>query len=545
MKIVLKRIIAPVSICLLLMLSCEIADETIVSTEDSTAAALLASDAKESFLLLIGNMLVADPDSAQEIINSIDFTSVNALYAESHFLDYRNLEVNFGLAYSSALILSQNLNLNNLLDSDFRVFQPLSASDNPSPTVGYGFGLPLSTHRLKRMISQYFEIPVALSRLTFEKLPEFNELQNRAMSDLIPMIDAGLTALDSLEIHSDFVFDLSETIQVDVIDIVALQASFYALRGLFNSISAYNFELSAMDSAGIMDGFSLGSDFGTLKDNGAEILTAAMESAGFSISRTRAMLNMISSETPESSHFLSNFSSGSTAQALTELDALSNLLGVSNSYSYGHESDAGNLIVDGTMQIDISQYYSNPVPDLKTLLPTYTIGITTAYNYNNVTLSEDINVEEAEVVVANLNNTPVSINFSYSETGADTVARVTIGPFTYNLMTANQAELPVAFWDLWAEFLGLVGQYSGELYNFPEISLQWAGTVSTGQSLVIDGSVVIDYQERLGSYIAPQLTWNASSYADWLTGFQNPTVNMLFPNFTGVDLANLLDYSWE
>ncbi|NQV48857.1 MAG: hypothetical protein HQ507_00050 [Candidatus Marinimicrobia bacterium] len=546
MKIVYVKIIILLSISTLLMISCEdIIDSNIVSPEDSAAAALLANDANASLLVLIGDVLVANPDSAQDIINLINFSGVNDLYAQSYDLDYRNKDVKFGLAFTSAMILSQNTNLNEILGSDLRVYQPITEVDDSTPTSGFGFGLPLSINRVNGMIAQYFEIPIALSRLEFENLVAFNDFQNEARNFLIPMIDAGLSALDSLSNYPDFTFDLSDNVQIDIIDITALEASLYALQGIFNTIAVYNFELVTTDSAGIVDGLSSGSNFATLGTDGALVIGAALESAFNSIDRVKSVLDILQPLSSTHDNFLSDFSQVMIPETRNDLDALLVLLEQSASIQYGHVTEDGAGSVDGTFQIDISQYYSNPVTDLKSLLPAYTIGTTTAYNYNFVSLTEAVNVEQTEVLVANLNNTPVRINIAYSESNNDTVARVTLGPFTYNLLTANQNILPVAVWELWDVFVGLIDEYSDELYNFPELSFQWEGVITSGQSFVIDGTVAIDYQERISSYIAPELLWGASTPDAWLLEWQNPTVNGMFPNFAATDLSNLLGITWE
>ncbi|NQV30438.1 MAG: hypothetical protein HQ508_06085 [Candidatus Marinimicrobia bacterium] len=546
MKVELKKVILPLSICMLLFMSCEeVLDDNLVTFEDSTAAALLADDANSLLLDLIQDVLAANPDSAQAVINQIDFNGVNELYAQSYDLDYRNHDVNFGLAFTTAMILSQKTNLNELLGSDFRIYQPIAEVDTPIPTSGIGFGLPLSTGRVYGMMALYFELPIALTTLEFENLEAFNEFQNEAKSILVPMVDVGLTVLDSLDNYPEFTFNLSDDVQIDIIDIVALETSLYALQGIFNTIAATNFELVTADSAGIVAAYTPGSDFATRDADGALVLGAALESAINAIEQAKTVLDILEPISSVHDNILSDFSQATIQQSRNDLDALLTLFEESASFQYGHVTEDGAGSVDGTYQVDISQYYSNPVADLKTLLPTYTVSIITEYDYNTVSLAEDISVDEAEVTVAGLNNTPVSINIEYSEGSADTVARVTLGFFSYNLMTANQNDLPVAIWDLWDVFLGLVDQYSDQLYHFPEISFHWDGVITTGLSLVIEGSVAIDYQERIGSYIAPELLWSAASYDVWLADFSNPTMNMLFPDFTEADLANLLGISWE
>jgi len=59
---------------LFLMQSCEdIADDTIVSPEDSLAAIDLVGTANQSLESVMDNMLNADPDSVQQMLDLMDF----------------------------------------------------------------------------------------------------------------------------------------------------------------------------------------------------------------------------------------------------------------------------------------------------------------------------------------------------------------------------------------------------------------------------------------------------------------------------------------
>lgn len=546
MKKTALQLVLLICVSLLFLTNCEdILDENEVSPEDSAAASALTADANASLLLLIGDLLSADPDSAQTILNGLDLNEPHDFYVQAHELDWRNQDANFGLGFTSVLILSQNIAPSSIFGTNAKVFEPFRTEDDSSNTVGYGFGLPLSTTRVNGMIASYFEFPLASARIIFEYIDAFNTFQNKVIDDFIPMIDVSLTALDSLDNDPEYVFNLGTAIQLDIVDITAMQSSLFALQGIFKSLAAYNYELDTQDAAGIIAGLSMGSNFGTLKTNGASLLGEAHASALASIERAEAVISMLEAETPEIDHLFVQFNRDALSQVHTDLNELSDALSGALMVEYGYSDERGDIAVDGSISIDISQYYLNPVTDFKTLLPLYTMSSTTAYNYNQVTLNEQINFEETTVTVTGLNNTPIAINFNYSESNSDTTATVTLGIFTFNLLTATQSDLPAAIWDLWAEFLVTIGDYSGELFNYPEISFQWGGFITTGSSLIIDGNIAIDYLERTSSYTAPDILWTASSYSEWLLAWDDPTVQGMFPDFLAEDLANLLGLSWE
>lgn len=545
MKRTILRHVLLISIIILFITNCEdINNNNEVSPEDSAAAIVLVDDANASLLPLIGGLLAADPDSAQPILNGIDLSEPHGFYEEASALDWRNQDAHFGLGFTSFLILSQHTMMNDILGSSVKVYAPFNEMGAPSNPIGHGFGLPLSISRMKAMIALYFENPLSLARLQFESLDTFNEFQIQVNDNLMPMVDAGLASLDSLDNDPAFVFNLGTSTQVALVDIIALESSLLAIQGLFKGLAAYNYELNTQDSAEFITGLSLGSTFGTLNENGAVLLSEAHASAMSSIDRAEQVLGMVDDEMTELNHLFVQFTQAESSQIQTSLDALTTALSGPTDVEYAYAEERG-VIIEGTTSIDIPQYYLNPIEDLKTLQPPYTMGTTTAYDYNQVTLNEQISYEETQVVLAGFANTPISVNIEYNESNSDTTATVSLGFFTFNLLTTNQSDLPVAVWDLWTEFQVIIEDYSDELHYFPEISFHWDGFITTGASLTIDGNIAIDYLERTGSYTAPEVLWAATSYSDWLSGWTNPTVNGMFPDFLAEDLALLLGITWE
>ncbi len=546
MKRTILRLALIICGTILFFTNCEdINNDNEVSPEDSAAATVLVTDANAALLPLLGELLAVGPDSAQSILNGIDFNEPNGFYAEASELDWRNKDAHFGLGLTSLLILSQNTITDDIFGPTVEVYAPFGEMGLPSNPVGYGFGLPLSVSRTRGMIATFFETPLAFARLEFTRLDDFNDFQARVTDNYIPMVEAGLAALDSIDNDPAFLFTLGTDIHIDMTDITAMESSLFGIQGLLKSLAAYNYQLDTTDPSGIISGLSQGSAFAALNSDGATLLSEAHASALASLERAEDVLALVNGEATQLSHLFVEFSQSESSQIQTSLDALENTLSAVTSVEYAFSNERGAFTLEGSASIDISQYYLNPVVDLKSLLPLYTMSTTTAYNYSQETLSEHITFEESEVTLAGLSNTPISVNIQYSESNSDTTATVSLGFLTFNLLTANQNDLPTAIWDLWAEFLTTIGDYSDELHQFPEISFQWSGVISTGTALTIDGDIAIDYLERTSSYTAPEILWTASSYNDWLTGWSNPSVNGLFPDFMAEDLAHLFRISWE
>ena len=540
------KLIILIFLGIMILTNCEdIVDDSVVSPEDSAAAAVLVEDANALLIPMLSDLFAADPDSAQMILGGLDLAVPNGFYSEALALDWRNQDANLGVGLTGMLILSQELIDNVFFGSIAEVYSPFSEPGMGSDPMGYGFGLPMSTSRVSGMIGAYYELPLSLARLEFEVIDDFNTFRTQVESDFLPMIDASILALDSLEGDMDYSFPLSDNAQLDMIDVSAIQTSLLALQGLFKSLIAYNYPLDTTDPVSIISDLSSGSIFGTLTEDGPELLSAAQEAAESAIEKALATLDLFTTWPPSEPHMLVNFDEGGLLQAQSALNALSAALGGPTDVEVGFANERGDFSAYGTISMDVGNYYTNPILDLKTLLPEYSMSTTIDYIYNEVSLDEQVNLEEAQVDIVGLNNTPVSVNFLYSESGGDTVATVTLGFLTYDLLTANASSLPTAIWDVWSQFLIVIADYTDEAYNFPEIDFHWEGLVTTGESLVINGTFSIDYLERVSEFTAPDIQWTAVNYSDWLAGWTNPTVNGLFPEFTAEDLAALLGVEWE
>lgn len=541
------NILKTIIICssFLLITNCEdILDDSVVSPEDSTAAVQLVNDANAQLLPILTSLFSVDPDSAQDVMEGLELSSTLSLYDQARLLDWRNQEANLGYGITATLRVSQLAIATDIFGNTVKTFAPFSSGDMETSVLSYGFALPLTGPRLQQLMSTYFQLPLNLARMNFQSLGELHFVQESVRNEYLPLVETGIAALDSLSNHPEMVFTLSPTLRIDHIDLTALQVSLYGLSGLLKALSAYSFELDNTDAVSITAGLSPGSAFATLQEDGALRLTEAYEAIGMAFETANAAFALLATDAPDLLHPFVNVLPGDAAQVQSTIAGLTPFLSGSTDVEYGFADERGDIELAGTLSMDISKFYLQPYEDLKTLLPEYTTNTSTGHHYTQVTLNQPISHEDASITIEGLDNTPISINISYSESDADTVAHVTIGFLGFNLLTANEGDLPMAIWELWNELLLTIEQYSEEVHNYPEISFQWSGFITTGSSLTIDGFVVVDYLEVTDSFIIPELTWTAVSNEDWLAGFSDPTVNGLFPSFQAVDLAALLGLSW-
>jgi len=523
--------------------NCEdIIDEAVVSPEDSAAAVALVEEGNALLIPMLNDLFAVSPDSAGSVLMSLDLSQSYTSFQGAFELDWRNQNARLGVGVVGYLRLSQFIMNDDNYGFSAKVFAPFAGEDEEGSLIGYGYGLPLTTASIKGMVAGYYELPLSLARMQFLDLATLEEMKLEIQDEYMPMIDRGLDALDSLAQDPEYVFAISPEKALNTVDINAMSASLYGIKGLFNALLAYNFTIDDTDSTTMINDLSGNTSiFGTMTEGGPERLEDAYASANAMLQKAMDAMDGVSSD----AQLMVTLGPDDHTAFLSLKNALSTSLQSTANVEYGFADEHGNFRVDGSLAMAMRQFYQDPVLDLKSLLPDYTITTTTDYIYNQVVLEEQVNLEDAQVIMAGLNNTPVSVEFLYSESRGDTVANVTLGFLSYNMLTASQNSLPAAIWDLWAEFLVVIQDYSDETFNFPEIEFEWSGRVTTGASLTIDGTFQIMYLERTNPYMAPVMTWNAQNRDDWLAQWANPTVNGLFPEFTAEDLAALLGMAWD
>ena len=547
---------------LFLMQSCEdIADDTIVSPEDSLAAIDLVGTANQSLESVMDNMLNADPDSVQQMLDLMDFSAPHDLYVSAHELDQYNSDANFGMAFTGFLMISQDPALEAMLlnwESYFNANEPFAVDASMSKT---GYRMPLSIDGVRLPIAPMIELPFFMAKMTVDDVPQFSEFQSIAASLLLPVVQQSIAALELVDDDPNYVFSVSAAMQgltegdpmeLDLTEIYLIEGGLYGLQGLLNTVIAYNFDFVSFDEAGIMTELSQGSDFATLHSDGAAKLGLAYQSALTAFDRIDDALDFLEAETDDQSNDLiiieDPIDYDDIRSSLAE--AQSALLGPTMiHYSYWNDIYEDGVWIDDefiedSLEVDISQFFLNPISDFKAMLPAYTMDTELDYNYDYYYLSEPVYAEDSNVTIEGLDGAYITINLLYAayDEGSTLTAIVNMGFLYYDLATANPADLPPAVWALYGDFMDLVDIYSGSLYQFPYISFNWSGNVTTGQSLIIAGNAFVEYELQTEAYVVPSPSWNATTYAEWLTDWPDPTMNNILPNMDAEGLARFLDF---
>ncbi|MCF6239686.1 MAG: hypothetical protein L3J79_12945, partial [Candidatus Marinimicrobia bacterium] len=363
-----NKLIKFFTVCTLMLLFVFIGCES-VSEEDQQTAIALVDSANTSVESIFSSMLALNPDSVQNILEPLDFSTGYGLYLEAHNLDSENDAANYGLAMMSLFIISQDQQFQNLLEPYYEIQEPFTTGSSPAKTIGYGFGLPLSSARLHNMVKLFIELPVSMSKTKYADIQSVNDLQAQVKNDLLPLTDEALTALDYIS-DSSYVFELSSSIQFGPADAIALEMSLTALRGIFNMVIAYNLDLGASDSAGIVAVMNPGGSFATLTSGGAADLETALASANAALDKALGAINQIESTGPYSGSLIQV--SANDYPAFRDGVALVQTIleGAAAMQLKTRDLSAAEQL-EHSINVAISQFYENPVLDFKTLLPGY------------------------------------------------------------------------------------------------------------------------------------------------------------------------------
>ena len=553
---------------LMFFTGCEELTDGEVSPEDSSAAVAKADSATLIMETMMNDMFNAEPDSVEEMLDLMDFGDAYTLYSEAATLDPSNSDANFGMAFTGFLMLTQDQDLQDMLlrwEDYFSVNEPFLISEEDGTLGRNGYGLPLSIDGISIPVLPYLEMPVSLTKMATGDVPQFSEFQDLVDGLFLPVVEESIAALELVDDDPDYVFIISPTMQgeseadpieIDLTEIYVLEAGLYALKGVLKSVIAYNFDFVSFDSVGIVTELNQGSDFATLKSNGAADLGLALTSVNTAFERIHDALDFLEAETDDQSNDLITLDQDDNINEIrSDMEEIQNVFQGPNVIHYSYWEDIydndgywiGEVEIEDSLTVDISQFFNNPIADFKAMVPPYTMGTQPYYSYEDYYESLHVVIEQTTVTASGFNNTPVSLSLrlhTYEE-GPIITAYIAIGGIWYDLTTISPSNVPAAVWDLYTDFIALIDDYSDEMYAYQYINFDWSGTVTTGASLRIEGDYYIEYEIRTATYVEPKFSWNASTYTEWLGSWPDPTMNGIFPGMDAQGLADLLDFGQE
>ena len=398
-------------------------------------------------------------------------------------------------------------------------------------------------------MSSFVGAPLSLARITVEDVPQLSELQNIIRYELLPHVVAGMEALAKVEQNADYVFTISSGMQPDVdassmeldlTEVYAIDMMLHALSAVCNTMIAYNFDFVSYDGTGMETAFNQGSAFVALNSSGATELANAYSSMNGAIDKLEAAINNLKSESDDQDDdIIPQFESESDYDDIQDgIDGVRDVLTGPNWVNYSRWEDGEDEYgywyeteIEDSIEVDIQQFFSNPIEDMKEMVPPYTVtaGIDTSYDYNWEEYYEYVSVTiEPDSDDVN-NDWDYYIYYSYDY--YDDSLRI------YKEGSTFPQELP-----------GIVDAiYEDVMNQYPEIEWLYITANYYGQAGDITVAIRVEFEwgEFEGFYNYPIITWDADDFNDWKNGWPDHSFNGLFPSWTLDDFMEFMGFEEE
>ena len=529
-------------------------DSIIITPGDIEAASALVEAANAQLEDVFSALYDSDePDSIEAALDLFNFSEAYTMYAEAQYLDPDNNEANFGVALTGLMQITQDQSFRDMIDKWDNYFAnttPWKVETTEGNVLGRrGFGLPLNSGGMSVPISPFVGMPLSMAKLTLDDVPQFNELQDIIREVFLPYVDQGITALAKVEQSSDFEFLISSDMQPDVeassleldlTEVYAIDMMLHVISGICNTVIAYNFDIVTHDGAGMEATWNLGSNFAALNSSGAADLSTAYSAMNSAIDKLESALQHLQAETDDQfNDIIEQLENSSDYDDIQEgiddaREVLTQPIWVSyHTYEEG-EDEYGEWYedeIEDSMQVDIQQFFSNPIEDMKNMVPPYTLtaGIDTSYDHHwhNDYRNVSVTLERDSLDINGDWWYCFHYNYDYYD---DSLRIYEDGPWPEELADSVQA----IYEDLMEEYSEIEWMYINSYYCEQE----------TGE-ISLEVRWEFEYGEFEGMYNYPVITWDADTFDEWKSGWPDPTFNGIFPDWTSDEMMEFLGMDGE
>jgi hypothetical protein len=501
------------------------------ATEDVTAA----NTSLENEMSAAMNIDFDDPNA----FKTLNFDDSNVLYKEALAKDPNNMEANFGAAFTEMLSITYDSDVNASFDKWQARFDTVAPFEKP---LGKAASFPMNRSILPTKLSDvqspagvFAKATVNLSVAAGTAPLQVSELQALVDAEVLPRINYAIERLEKIATNPAFTFIITpkmqgdvnaDPIEIDLTEIYMVQAAAYSLKAICELATAYNFDVSDYDSAGMLNALDRSSAFLTLKTGGAARMATAKTALVTAISRVETGVAFLRNETDDQSNDAIKI--GPDGPTSADLDSVlkytsdaTSLLGAGKAFTEDWDNDAATP--EAALTISLGALFSNPVADFKALLPAYTVEIKsdTSDNYDYV---DDQLTVQTTVTIPNDGWYNYSAYYNWNEWN--------------NLPdSGTYSSLTIPAFDQKIDSLKRVIAAKPNLSSY-YINMYWSsnGSLPAGPA-TIQGELNYNY-EIATPYISyyPSLTWEAATFAAWQ--FPNPTINGLLPGQTDASLKS-------
>lgn len=336
-------------------------------------------------------------------LDQFSFEATRQFFQQAVDEDPTNETAQFGLAITTIFVMEDHSEIRDLADrwdvwlqthsiDDLSGIDLLGAADPffwPRASLPLDMrGLPLGRltdfDQMRRVL-----IPQQTALQEFP--PTLSEHQNLLRDVIQPELVGALTALNAIE-SPQFVFIITERMQgetpaeadpleLDLTEILALRAVLEGSLALVDAALAYVAEPSPWGAAGFGAAFETGSTFATLASDGAELLLDAQERVVRGIDLLEQGLDNLVAETDDQSNDIikydpTGFGGFNEDDGLNSQDVQDarDFLADAKAAVQGPRTVTEDFgLGEVALVVDASKFFTDPIQDLKTLLPDYEV----------------------------------------------------------------------------------------------------------------------------------------------------------------------------
>jgi hypothetical protein len=523
------------------MVSCNLEDSPTESIDEEGAKAdiELANKALEDVLYSLIN------SEGIENMDEIDFSVPFGLYTAAYAKDPTNQDANFGLGLTGIFMITQDEPVNNAydewqtyLESTTPFETPLNKKNNTALTIGFPTSL------------SFFSIPdkdlaktiLGTQKMALDDAPKLSTIQLIFENNLIPKLDLALSALDLVDDNPQYTFMITpkmqgdldaDSLEIDLTEIYALEVGVNVLKVVLDIAVAYNVDFTGYDSLGMLNAFSQGSSFLTVRNSG-QSLADAKTSLLAAIDKLEAGINFLRNETDDQNNDIIKLDPGGNDEAdldsiLAHTDDARDLL--TSGLSFTGDWDGDEATPEEELMINLGEYFDTPVLDIKALFPPYTASVgrdTSDYDwywfYEDTLVSASVNVAVEGYYYYNR-------SYSWNNSGYE------------NFYTNTNLSIP-DFDQAFNEKVAELKQIPGIQYIYVQLNW-WGDNLTVGQHAINDQLLSWDYEYKLpqsASYY-PKITWTANSFDEWI--LPDPTFGGVLTGMTDAEFKRIFGITAE
>ncbi len=501
---------------------------TPVSTDSLIAAA--NAELEDALYLLINS----DPQQPEDI----DLSAPYAAYMDVLQQSPAHPTANFGAGVLEVMMLTRDPEVQAFFD-DMQAF--FDAGDY----FAVGGGVITNDVRVKDPILSASALkfpafqPLTLTRRFSRALdddPQVSDLQAICLNEVLPRLTTAINRLDRVTPETDFVFTITprmqgdpdeDPVELDLTEVYATLGVLHSITALLDHFCAYNFDFSAYDGPGMLQAFSMGSNFATLQ--GDDWMSDARTEWLAAISEVRAGITFLRNETDDQSDDLIRidpyeaFTQDELDSILHYLDVIENALNGSQVFEF--DTDGNDWTPPEQITVSLQALYLNPVTDFKALFPNYSVALDTQAadweshsDYTNIPAS-------VEVQTAGWYYWNRHASWEYGEQTSFSENQPFAAP---EWIAAWNAQVPL-----------LLDK------SYASLHISYSGYLNAGANNISAGMWYY-YQEPTQERYVPRITWQAQTFEQWI--LPDPTLSGLFPGMTDSrfkELFGITGEDWE